>query len=117
LHRNKADGGAFLKHHRLPETLLPEGGLIRSGPGSTLTFKPPISVDTLNAIHPFFATYTLPQRWKIEAPSVGTFYVWSRENASKNWIWGGYYLMAIEGILKSETGEERVWGIAEYIPS
>jgi hypothetical protein len=117
LHRNKSNTQEFLNKYNLAETLLPEGGLIRSGPQSTYLFKPPIPLSLLESIHPLFAFYTLPQRWKIDAPSVGTLYIWSRGNASKNWIWGGYYLMSIEGVLKTETTEERVWGLAEYIPN
>jgi len=117
LHRNRSNPQEFLAKYGLPETFLPEGGLIRSGPRATYHFKPPIPFSLLDDIHPPFAFYTLPQRWKIDAPSVGTFFIWSRGNASKNWIWGGYYLMSIEGVLKTGTTEERVWGLAEYIPN
>lgn len=116
-HRNKSNPQEFLSKYGLAETYLPEGGLIRSGPETTYLFKPPIPFSLLDSIHPPFALYTLPQRWKIDAPSVGTFYIWSRGNASKNWIWGGYYLMSIEGVLKTGTAEERIWGLAEYIPN
>ena len=115
-HRNRSDRQEFLSRYDLPETYLPEGGLIRSGPRSTYLFKPPIPFLLLNSIHPPFAIYPLPQRWKVDAPSVGTLYLWSRANASKNWVWGGYYLMAIEGLLKNGNDTERVWGLAEYIP-
>lgn len=116
LHRNGADRRAFLERYHFPETLVPEGGLIRSGPQTLYSFKPPISLRLLNSIHPPFAIYALPQRWKVDAPSLGTLYIWSRKNASKNWVWGGYYLMAIEGVFKTGGGEERAWGVAEYIP-
>jgi len=116
-HRNRSDRQEFLTRYHLPETYLPEGGLIRSGARSTYSFKPPIPFSLLDSIHPPFAIYPLPQRWKVDAPSIGTFYIWSRANASKNWIWGGYYLMAIEGVLKNGGTEERVWGLAEYIPN
>lgn len=117
LHRNRSDRQEFRSRYELPETYTPEAGLIRSGPQSVYSFKPPIPLSLLSSIHPPFALYPLPQRWKIEAPSVGTFYIWSRANASKNWVWGGYYLMAIEGILKTGQTEERVWGLGEYIPN
>lgn len=117
LHRNRSNRQEFLSRYDLPETYVAESGLVRSGPRSIYSFKPPIPFSLLSSIHPPFAIYPLPQRWKVDAPSVGTFYIWSRANASKNWVWGGYYLMAIEGVLKNGETEERVWGLGEYIPN
>lgn len=117
LHRNLANRQEFLSRYNLAETYVQEAGLIQSGPRSIYSFKPPIPLSLLSSIHPPFAIYPLPQRWKVDAPSVGTFYIWSRANASKNWVWGGYYLMAIEGVLRTGEAEERVWGLGEYIPN
>lgn len=117
LHRNSASGQEFLDRYHFTETLLPEGGFIRSAKQPAYFFKPPIPLRLLNSIHPPFAFYPVPQRWKVDAPTVGTLYAWSRKNASKNWVWGGYYLMAIEGVLKTGETEERAWGVAEYIPN
>ncbi|MFQ5949582.1 MAG: hypothetical protein ACE5J1_02725, partial [Nitrospiria bacterium] len=115
-HQNKADRARFLRQNNFSETLQEEGGVIQSDNEIIHTFKSPIPVTPLKRVTPPFAFYTVPQRWRIEASSIGTFFIWSREKISKNWIFGGYYLMAIEGIMKSESGEERVWGFAEYFP-
>jgi hypothetical protein len=115
-HQNKADRGQFLKKYNFSETLQNEGGVILSGKNITHSFKPPIQLTTLKKVTPPFAFYTVPQRWRVEVPSLGTFFVWSRLRISKHWIFGGYHLMAVEGVMKDGPEEERIWGFAEYYP-
>jgi len=114
-HQNKFDRQAFINQHHLSETPKAEGGSILSNRRTIYTFTPPIPLTSLKKFTPPFAFYTVPERWKVDASPLGAFYLWSRGSASKNWMFGGRYLMAIEGILKGEK-EERVWGMAEYIP-
>ncbi len=114
-HQNKFDRQAFLNQYRLSEVPHAEGGSIVSKNQTLYHFTPPIPLTPLKKVTPPFAFYAVPERWKVETPSLGTFYLWSRGTASKNWMFGGYYLMAVEGILKGPK-EERVWGMAEYIP-
>ncbi|HIE65739.1 MAG: hypothetical protein ABGX83_01335 [Nitrospira sp.] len=113
-HQNKADRGQFLKEYNFSETLQNEGGVILSGNEVTHEFTSPIPLTTLKDVTPPFALYSVPQRWRIEVPSFGTFFVWSRLEIGKRWIFGGYHLMAVEGIIKSGSEEERIWGFAEY---
>lgn len=114
-HQNKFDRQAFLNQYPLSDVFKPEGGTIVSNDQTVYTFNSPIAVTPLKKVTPPFAFYTIPERWRVEAPSVGTFFLWSRGRGSKNWMFGGYHLMAVEGILKGAT-EERVWGFSEYIP-
>jgi hypothetical protein len=114
-HQNKFDRQAFLNKHHLSDVYRAEGGSIVLKNQTVYTFKPPIPLAIIKKSTPPFAFYTVPERWRVDAPSLGTFFLWSRGEASKNWMFGGYYLMAVEGILKGEK-EERVWGLAEYIP-
>lgn len=115
LHQNKFDRQAFNNQYHLSETPKAEGGSIAFNHQTIYTFAPPLPLTPLKRFTPPFAFYTVPERWKVDAPSLGTFYLWSRGSASKNWMFGGRYLMAIEGILKGAK-EERIWGLAEYIP-
>lgn len=115
LHQNKFDRQAFIDQYHLSETPKAEGGSVVSDHRTIYTFTPPVPLTPLKRFTPPFALYTVPERWRVDAPSLGTFYLWSRGSASKNWMFGGRYLLAIEGILKG-AHEERVWGMAEYIP-
>lgn len=114
-HQNKFDRQAFLNRYDFSETYQAEGGSILFNNTTLYTFKPPIPVTLLKKVTPPFAFYSIPDRWRVDAPALGTFYLWSRGRVSKNWVFGGYYLVAVEGILKGAE-EERVWGLAEYIP-
>ena len=114
-HQNKFDRQAFLDRYHLSDTYKPEGGSIALNKQTVYTFKPPIPITAVKTVTPPFAFYSVPERWRVDAPSFGTFFLWSRGKTSKNWMFGGYYLMAVEGILKGPE-EERIWGLAEYIP-
>ncbi|MFQ5597757.1 MAG: hypothetical protein ACE5GK_06865 [Nitrospiria bacterium] len=116
-HQNKADQNAFKNTHHLPETLQSEGGVILQKDHIVHTFKSPIPITALKKKTPPLAFYKVPQRWQVDtSPEAGRLFLWSRGEASKNWVTGGYYVMAIEGIVKAGTQEERVWGFAEYYP-
>jgi hypothetical protein len=114
-HQNKFDRQGFLNRYHLSDAYKPEGGSIVFNKQTIYTFKPPIPITSVKTVTPPFALYSVPERWRVDTPSLGTFFLWSRGKASKNWMFGGYYLIAIEGILKG-SNEERVWGLAEYIP-
>jgi len=113
-HRNKADRNQFLKKYSFSETLQNEGGVILFEDRVTHEFAAPIPITTLKEFTPPFSFYSVPQRWRIEVPTFGTFFVWSRADISKDWIIGGYHLMAVEGVMKDGAEEERIWGFAEY---
>lgn len=117
-HKNKADPVAFKKESHLSETFKSEEGAIFYDNKMIYAFEPPISIIAIKEKTPPFSFYSVPHRWRVEAfPEFGSLFIWSRGEASKNWMIGGYYIMAIEGVVKdsekSET-EERVWGFAEY---
>jgi len=119
-HKNKADQVAFEKESHLLETLKSEEGAIFYDNKIIHSFEAPISIVPIKEKTPPFSFYSVPHRWRVEAsPELGSLFIWSRGEASINWIVGGYYIMAIEGIIKdsekSET-EERIWGFAEYFP-
>lgn len=113
-HQNKADRRKFLKKYQFSETLRNEGGVILSGDKVTHEFKSPISITRLKEVTPSFSLYSVPQRWEMKVPALGTFFIWSRLKISKHWIFGGYHLMAVEGVVKDGPEEERIWGFAEY---
>lgn len=115
-YQNKSDLKAFQNQYHFTESPPSEGGIILSENSSASLFKTPLKIIPLKNISPPFAFYSIPQRWQVEAPATELFFLWSRDHASKNWFWGGYYLMAVEGVLKEGSTEERVWGLAEYIP-
>ena len=118
-HQNKSDRRAFLKNHQFTETLQPEGGIVRDQEEMLYAFSPPLQLASLKKKTPPFALYAVPHKWEIDLPStLGRSFLWARGQASKNWILGGYYIMAIEGVIKKGEGEEeeRVWGFAEYFP-
>ncbi len=115
LHQNKADQEAFLKKYPLPETLQAEGGVILENQETIHTFKAPIPITWLKEKRSPLGFYTVPEQFRIDtSESLGSLFVWPRDAASKNWFYGGYYIMAIEGLLKGGEEEERVWGFAEY---
>lgn len=114
-HQNKFDLKAFIDQHHFSETPRAEGGAVASNSQTIFTFTPPIPLAFLKRITPPFAFYSIPERWQVDLPPLGTFFLWSRGRASKNWMFGGHYWIAIEGILKGPDNE-RIWGLAEYIP-
>jgi len=117
-HQNKADRKAFLKKYHFTETLQAEGGVVLDKGDSVHTFTSPIGLRAVMKKRPF-AFYSVPKQWEIELPSdLGRAFLWPRGEASKTWIYGGYHVMAIEGVIKKgpEMPEERVWGFAEYFP-
>jgi len=115
LHQNKADQKAFLKKYALSETLQSEGGVILENQEIIHSFKAPISLTWLKEKRAALGFYSIPQRWRIDSSeTLGSLFIWPRGEVSKNWFYGGYYIMAIEGQLKGGEEEERVWGFAEY---
>lgn len=117
LHQNKSDRNTFKKKYDFSETLAPEVGVIFNQGKNVHTFKPPMSLTPIEQTTPPFALYKIPKRWEIEVdPELGSIFLWSRDNASINWLLGGYAIMAIEGIIKNNGEEERVWGFSEYYP-
>ncbi len=119
-HKNKADLAAFKKESRLPETLKSEEGVIFHKNKIIHSFQPPIPIVSIKEKTPPFSFYSVPHRWRVEtSPELGRLFLWSRGEVSINWLVGGYYMMAIEGIVKDSEGseaKERVWGLAEYFP-
>jgi hypothetical protein len=111
-HQNKADRKAFLNRHHLTETFQARGGVIQAD--GVYPFIPLIHPS--GALRPGLAFYTVPDRWQADAGSFGTLHLWSRDMAVRNWLFGGYYLMTVEGVLRNGSREERVWGLLEYIP-
>ncbi len=115
LHQNKADNKAFLKKYPLSESLQSEGGFIIENQEIIHSFKAPIPLTWLKEKRASLGLYTVPQQWRIDTTeTLGSLFIWPRGEVSKNWFYGGYYLMAIEGQLKEGDEEERVWGLAEY---
>jgi len=82
--------------------------------------KTPIALNSTNRVTPPFALYTVPERWEVPINAdFGSLFLWTRGKTSINWVFGGYLIMAIEGVIKKEgeDGEgERVYGFAEYFP-
>lgn len=119
-HKNKADQGAFKKESHLPETLKSEEGAIFYDNKIIHSFEPPIRIVSIKEKTSLFSFYSVPHRWRVEtSPELGRLFIWSRGEASISWMVGGYYIMAIEGIVKDSEGsaiEERIWGFAEYFP-
>lgn len=115
LHQNKADPKAFLKKYPLSEALQSEGGVILDDQEIIHSFEAPIPLTWLKEKTASLGLYSIPQQWRIDInETLGSLFVWPRGEVSKNWFYGGYYLMAIEGQLKGGDEEERVWGFAEY---
>jgi len=119
-HKNRADRQAFLKRHHLSDTLKSEGGVVLEGLETLYSFQTPIALTSTNRVTPPFAFYTVPERWEVLVnPDFGSLFLWTRAKASINWVFGGYVIMAIEGVIKKEGMEgdgERVRGFAEYFP-
>ncbi len=118
LYQNKADIAQVMKNHHFSEMLSPEGGVSVLPRQRPLLLPRPFSVQVTERTRPAFAFYTIPQRWEITT-SDGVLYLWSRKKIAKNWFYGGYYLMVVEGVLKRKeqpATNERVWGVAEYVP-
>lgn len=116
-YKNQANRKAFLKKHHLAETLQSEGGVVLVGGKTTEIFQPPILLSPINKTSLPFAFYKVPERWDIDlSPGIGSLQLWTRARHSINWIFGGYVIMAIEGVVKKGDGEERVWGFAEFFP-
>ncbi len=111
-YHNNADRQAFLNRHHLTETFPTRGGVIQSG--AIYPFAP--QVLPMRNVRPGLAVYTVPDRWRVDAPPFGTLHLWARDMGVRNWFFGGYYLMAIEGVFRYEGRDERVWGMAEYVP-
>ncbi len=111
-HHNNADRQMFLSRYHLTETFQTNGGFIQAG--AIHPFTPQIT--PIHTLRPGLAFYTVPDRWRVEAPQFGTLHLWARDMAVRNWLFGGYYLMTIEGVIRNGAREERVWGLAEYIP-
>lgn len=115
LHQNKADREVFLKKYSLFETLQSEGGVILENQEIIHSFKAPIPLTWLKEKRASLGLYTVPQHWRIDiTEALGSLFIWPRGEISKNWFYGGYFMMAIEGQLKEGDEEERVWGFAEY---
>ncbi len=119
-HKNRADRRAFLKKYQLSHTLISEGGVVLEGLETLHTFQAPIDLSSENRVTPPFALYTVPERWEVPVnPDFGSLFLWTRGKASINWVLGGYFIMAIEGVIKKEGDDgqgERVRGFAEYFP-
>lgn len=119
-HKNRADRQGFLKKYHLLDTLKAEGGVVLEGLKTLYTFEPPIVLSSTSRVTPPFALYTVPERWEVPINAdFGSLFLWTRARASINWVLGGYFIMAIEGVIKKEGMEgegERVRGFAEYFP-
>ncbi len=119
-HKNRADRKDFLKKSQLSNTFKAEGGVVLEGLETLYTFKTPMVLSSTNRVTPPFAFYSVPDRWEVPVNSeFGSLFLWTRGKASINWVFGGYVIMAIEGVIKKEGREgeeERVRGFAEYFP-
>jgi len=115
-YQNKSDRVKFLSQYDLVDTFQPEGGVMVTAGGVIDRFPQPIALRIVLMARSFLSFFPVPERWEVDASPLGTFSLWSRGQAEKGWFLGGYHLIAIEGILKTGAAEERVWGLAEYIP-
>ncbi len=129
LRQNFADPEEFKNRHRLADTIENKGGFLWGrAEGGPLVLK---SVEEIEAYRPFLTFYRVPRRWKVSADGLGHLTLWSRNTILKNWFFGGYALMAIEGLWQPEPDRtsdpasdsrggkpspQRVWGILEFIP-
>ncbi|MEC4678168.1 MAG: hypothetical protein VST69_05380, partial [Nitrospirota bacterium] len=105
-HKNRADRHAFLKKYSLTDTLKSEGGVVLEGLKTVYVLKTPIALSATNRVTPPFAFYSVPERWEVPINSdCGSLFRWTRGKTSINWVFGGYLMMAIEGVIKKE-GED-----------
>lgn len=115
-YRNRSDRADFIRQSALRDTFHPEGGVVISSDG-VKPLQPPLQLQTVESSRPFFSFFPLPTRWKMAVGPTGVLHLWSRGHAARGWFFGGYHLMAIEGILETAgAADVRVWGMAEYVP-
>ena len=74
-----------------------------------------VAITPLEIARLWLGLFSVPERWRVEIPSKETLDLWSRGRVRR----GGrtrHYLMAIEGLINRHSGQQRVWGLLEYLP-